>query len=51
MTKKCVVSFWHKGQFISLKRQRFKTRQEALSHVKASYSGASRISVVFYVPV
>ena len=48
--KECVVSFRHNGQFISLKRQRFKTRQEALTHIKAYYRGASQISIVFYVP-
>jgi hypothetical protein len=48
--KLCTVSFRHNGHFISLKRQRFQTRQAALSHVKAYYRGASQISVVFFVP-
>lgn len=48
--KLCTVSFMHNGQFISLKRKRFKTRQEAVTFVKAFYPGASQISAVFYVP-
>lgn len=48
--KLCSVSFFHNGKFISMKNQRFNSRQDAESHVRTFYPGASKFSAVFFVP-
>lgn len=47
--KKANVTFWYKGKYTRITLNT-KDRQTALSHVKAYYSGATKISVVFFIP-
>jgi hypothetical protein len=46
--KKATVSFWYRGEFKRITLDA-KDRQDAMRHVKAYYSGAKQISIVFFV--